>query len=62
MVDIDCDPEVPSEQQMVEHSDEYAAEAAEQDGYDHQQSYQQQDMAYEEQMGQMGDTNQGNLF
>ena len=57
LVDVTCDPQLSTDQQIVEHSDEYAAE---QDGYDYQQEYNQdQDSSYHEPMGHGGDTSQG---
>ena len=59
VVDVDCVLEVSSDHQLVQQSSDYPAD---QDGYEYQQNYQEQDVVYEEQMGHMGDTSQGELI
>jgi len=54
VVDVDCDPEPFPDQQLVQQNSDYQAEQ----GYEYQQSYQEQDMGYAGH-GAVGDTNQG---
>ena len=57
LVDVDCDPQLSTDQQIVEHTDDYAAED---DGYDYQQEYHQdQDSSYHQPLGHGGDSSQG---
>jgi len=53
VVDVDCDPEPFPDQQLVQQNSDYQAEQ----GYEYQQSYQEQDIGYAGH-GAVGDTNQ----
>eukprot|EP00092_Neocalanus_flemingeri_P006803 GFUD01007346.1.p1 GENE.GFUD01007346.1~~GFUD01007346.1.p1 ORF type:complete len:314 (-),score=94.65 GFUD01007346.1:29-970(-) len=57
VVDVDCDPEPSSGQQLARHSRHFPVE---QSGYEYQEDYQGQDMGYEEQEQgvQVGNTSQ----
>eukprot|EP00092_Neocalanus_flemingeri_P018986 GFUD01020571.1.p1 GENE.GFUD01020571.1~~GFUD01020571.1.p1 ORF type:complete len:312 (-),score=57.37 GFUD01020571.1:288-1223(-) len=59
VVDVECDPEYSSDQQLVQQSNDFPADEP---GYEYQHdqhNYQDQDMVYEEQIGHGGDTSQG---
>jgi len=57
VVDVDCDPELSSDQQLVHDRSDYPAEQGGHE-YQHQQRYQEMDPVYEDPVGHAGDTSQ----